>query len=86
MMRYREILPYSRWVGGSGDLGWVISNTAGTVDPPGNEILDREHHFCKPIDFEGHFSSPKVINIAWIFTNEAKTSVQVRYYCTSSEP
>jgi len=86
MMRYREILPYPSWVQGSGDLEWVLVNTAGTLNPRRNEVPDRERHFCKPIDFEGHFSLPKVINIAWIFTNEAITSVQVRYYYTLSEP
>jgi hypothetical protein len=86
MMRYREILPYPRNVDGSSDLEWVLVNNRGPVNESRNEVPDREHHFCKPIDFEGHFSSPKVINIAWIFTNEAKTSVQVRYYCTLSEP
>jgi hypothetical protein len=86
MMRYREILPYPRNVDGSSDLEWVLVNNRGPVNESRNEVSDREHHFCKPIDFEGHFSSPKVINIAWIFTNEAKTSVQVRYCCTLSEP
>ena len=64
MMRYRKILPYPRNVDGSSDLEWVLVNNRGPVNESRIEVPDREHHYCKPIDFEGHFSSPKVINIA----------------------